>query len=219
MAQGAGPTAEEIAVRAQELKLLHLGLMLTTSSWFDPGVPILRTMLAQAGALPHEDIPVQLVNDEPDEPGREGLTFSAREVLTKMSQLRGSVVFQDLLSISMINAGIRLGDMIGKGGHYRTDVPLLQFLYHYRNACGHGDVWNYSPQGPPYPAACRGLTLTGALVGRRATWETVTPRLFVEFLDDLANHFLPGPVPPYPRDPRQDGVAVAPGAGPRGAGA
>jgi hypothetical protein len=31
------PTAEQIAVRAQELKVLHLGLMLTQPSLVDPG--------------------------------------------------------------------------------------------------------------------------------------------------------------------------------------
>lgn len=199
VAQGAGPTAQEIAVRAQELKVLHLALMLTLPSLFDPGVPILRTMLDQVGEPPTGDIPVNLFDGDAGT-GRECLSYSAREILTAATRLRGDIVSRDLMSISMLNAGIGIGDMIRKGGHNRDDVPLLQFAYHFRNACGHGDVWNYSPQGPPHPAACRGLTLTGALVGRRATWETVSPRLFVEFLDDISEHFAPGLVPPPARE-------------------
>ena len=201
VAQGAGPTAQEIAQRAQELKVLHLALMLTVPSLFDPGIPILRTVLAHVGEPPASDIPVYVYNDEPPGPNQEGLEFSAREILTKATQLRGDVVRHDILSISMLNAAVRIGDMIQKGGHSRTGDPLLQFARHFRNACSHGDVWNYDRSGPPHLAACRGLTLTGTLVGRRATWETVTPRLFVEFLDDIANHFVPGSVPPAVRVP------------------
>ena len=46
------------------------------------------------------------------------------------------------------------------------------------------------------PATCRGLTLTDDLHGKRATLEAVSPRLYVDFLDDIANHFVPGRVPP-----------------------
>jgi hypothetical protein len=193
------PTAEQIAVRAQELKVLHLGLMLSLSSLFDPDLPILQTELRRLGERPDGDFPVNLYYRAAEaEP--ECLSYSARNIFTAVSNLRGDVVKHDIMSISMINAGIRLGDMIRKGGHNRDDVPLLQFAYHFRNACGHGDVWNYSPSGPPHPASCRDLELTGELVGRRATWETVTPRLFVEFLDDITEHFAPGLVPPPSRE-------------------
>lgn len=193
------PTAEAVAVRAQELKVLHLALMLSLPSIFDPGLPILHTELSRAGEPPSGDMPVNLFHHDGG-PSKECLSFSARSILTAATHLRGDIVSRDLMSISIINAGIRIGDMIRKGGHNRDDVPLLQFAYHFRNACGHGDVWNYSPSGPPHPAACRGLVLTGALVGRRATWETVTPRLFVEFLDDITEHFSPGLVPPPSRE-------------------
>jgi hypothetical protein len=195
----APPTAEQIGVRAQELKVLHLGLMLCLPSLFDPGLPILQTELHRLGERPDGDFPVNL-HYQAAETESEHLSYSAREIFTAASNLRGDIVSRDLMSISMINAGIRLGDMIRKGGHNRDDVPLLQFAYHFRNACGHGDIWNYSPSGPPHPASCRDLVLTGELVGRRATWENVTPRLFVEFLDDITEHFAPGLVPPPSRE-------------------
>jgi hypothetical protein len=91
--------------------------------------------------------------------------------------------------------------MTGFSAPTSTSVPLLQFARHFRNAAGHGDTWNYDASGPPYPAACRKPVLTGAHVGRRATWETVSPRLFVEFLDDITEQFSPGLVPPPNREP------------------
>ena len=89
-------------------------------------------------------MPVQLFHDDGC-PGRECLSFSARQIFTAATRLRGEAVGHDLMSISMLQAGLRLGDMIRKGDHYRDDVPLLQFAYHFRNACGHGDAWIFSP--------------------------------------------------------------------------
>ena len=193
------PLGEDIARRAQELKVIHLALMMSLPSLLDPSMPILQTELRRAGMPPDGDMPVNLFYDEGG-PGRECLSFTARQIFTAATRLRGEAMGHDLMSISMLHAGLRLGDMIRKGDHYRVDVPILQFAYHFRNACGHGDTWNFSPSGPPHLAACRQLILTGALVGRRATWETVTPRLFVEFLDDITEHFSPGFVPPPRRD-------------------
>jgi len=33
-------------------------------------------------------------------------------------------------------------------------------------------------------------------MSNRVTMEAVSPRLYVDFLDDIANHFVPGLVPP-----------------------
>jgi hypothetical protein len=104
------------------------------------------------------------------------------------------------MSISMLLGGTRIGDLIIKGNHSRRDVPLLQFARHYRNACAHGDRWEFKPGQPETPAVCRGLTITSNLHGQRATWTSVSPRLYVEFLDDISNYFLPGSVPPPQRD-------------------
>ncbi len=81
----------------------------------------------------------------------------------------------------------------------RNDVPLLQFARHFRNACAHGDRWHFNADQPKYPAALRNLVLTRDLRGQQATFVTVSPWHFIEFLDDLSNHFAPGSVPPPTR--------------------
>lgn len=179
--------------------MLHLALGLSFASVLDPAMPVLATELRRMDLPPDGDFPVNLFDGEGG-PGVECLSFSARQIFTAATSVRGEAV-RDLLSISMVNIAIVIGDMIQKGGHGSTTVPLMQFARHFRNAAGHGDKWNYDASGPPHPAACRGLVLTGAHVGRRATWETVSPRLFVEFLDDITEHFSPGLVPPPAREP------------------
>lgn len=187
------PTGEEIAQRAQELKVAHLALMLAVPSIFHPDLPLLQTLLMINRQPLDADLPIYLAHDGSD---GEQMVYSAREVLTKATRLRGEIVGNDLMSMSMLLGGTRIGDMIAKGGHSRGDVPLLQFVRHYRNVCAHGDRWNFKPGQPDTAAVCRGLTLTAELHGKRATWESVSPRLYIELLDDVTNYFLPGSVPP-----------------------
>jgi hypothetical protein len=187
------PTGEGIATRAQEFKLAFLAQELCLSVLLDPAAPVLRYLQEQTSVGREDDIPIQLQHHS----GELALTFSAREILTKVTRLRGQPII-DLMAMSMMTAATQLGDMIDRGGHRRTNVPLLEFSRHFRNACAHGDRWNFLNGAPRTTAACRGLTLTAPMHGQRATWCTVTPRLFVEYLDDLANHFVPGCVPPYP---------------------
>ena len=89
--------------------------------------------------------------------------------------------------------------MIRQGNYSRRTEPLLQFARHFRNACAHGDRWYFKNGEPKHPASCRGLTLDASLDGRRATYETVSPRLYIEYLDDISNYFQPGLVPPPAR--------------------
>lgn len=189
------PTALDIATRAQQHKVLYLALNLTSTTMLLPELPVLTTLLTRMEADPNSDFPLELFHGNTGDADEKPLTFSAREVLTVATRIRGEAI-RDLMSTSMINAGVIIGDMIQKGGHGSTTVPLLQFARHFRNACGHGDRWDFRDGAPPHPAACRHVTLTAAHNGQRATWETVTPRLFVEFLDDIANYFVPGIQPP-----------------------
>ena len=99
----------------------------------------------------------------------------------------------------MLLGATRIGDLILQGNYSKTTEPLLQFARHFRNACAHGDRWYFTNGEPKHPASCRGLTLDAALDGKRATYETVSPRLYLEFLDDISNYFLPGSVPPPSR--------------------
>jgi hypothetical protein len=185
-------TERDIAQRAQELKVLHLGLMLTVPSLFDPNLPILRTLLEQLQEPPSGDLPI-VVGDSPDDQ-EEKLVYSAREILTKATQLRGDIVGKDLLSISMLLGATRIGDLILQGNYSTTTEPLIQFARHFRNACAHGDRWHFKNGEPKHPASCRSLALSASLDGKRATYDTVSPKLYVEYLDDISNYFLPGAV-------------------------
>jgi hypothetical protein len=189
------PSKADIAERAYELKIVFLALSASLMTILDPSLPVLQVMLARLDATPDEDIPMDLGHGE-IQPGGEVLSFSMRQVLTSAAALQGGVVRDDLMAIGMMQGGIRVGDMIRRGGYlHRTDVPLIQFAKHFRNACAHGDRWNFERGQPKHSAGCRGVRVTKQLEGQRATMAIVTPRLYVEFLDDIANHFVPGRVP------------------------
>jgi hypothetical protein len=189
-----GSTAQDIAQRAQEFKLVFLGFSAVVPQLVDPHLPLLRWELFRGGSPLDGDYPI-LVNDQPGGPG---IAYSARETFTKLATVRGDVLRHDLLSIAMVQAAIRLGDMVTTCVPWsqRKDQPLLEFARHYRNACAHGDRWHFARDEPRNPAACRDLVITSGLQGRKATYQTVAPRHHIEFLDDLANYFVPGYVPP-----------------------
>ncbi|MDQ3576472.1 MAG: hypothetical protein M3443_02490, partial [Actinomycetota bacterium] len=182
------PTVEQIAIRAQEFKIAYLAQQQALVAMMHPQLPLLQFMRSVTGNPPGGDLPLQVRGKrDPDKV----LSYSMSEVLTHATTLRGEIVI-DLMAAGMLVAATRLGDMITEGGHGRRDVPLLQFARHFRNACAHGDRWHFTNDEPKTPAVCRDLTLTEELRGTKATWTTVDPRLFIEFLDDLSNHFLPG---------------------------
>ena len=128
----------------------------------------------------------------------EALLLLSPEILTKLTTLRGAVLANDMMSVTML-VGATRRHMILQAGLTSRHEPLLEFARHFRNAAAHGDRWTFRRGEPAYPAACRDLVLTENLHGVRATWKTVTPRRYVEFLDDIANHFAPGSVPPPKR--------------------
>lgn len=186
------PSAEDIAKRAQELKVVFLALQISSVAIVHPALPLMQFLRSALRAEATADIPFVL----PDQARRTEMVFSAREVFMKASALQGDVLKDDLMAIGMVLAAVRLGDMILKGNHHDPNHPLLEFAKHFRNACAHGDRWNFTGGAPPRVATCREMTLTAGHHGQRATLETVGPRLFVEYLDDLSNHFVPGCVPP-----------------------
>lgn len=177
--------AVTIAQRAVELKLVALALPVSLGPLMHPDRPVLQWMLSLTGAPPDGDIPITLPSQ-----GECVLSFSMREVMTKITQVRGETLSHDLLSTGMILGAVRLGDLIVRGNYNRKDAPLLQFARHYRNACAHGDRWHFRPDEPKAVASVRGLTLTRNLNGTRATFATVSPRLHIEFLEDVHAYFL-----------------------------
>ncbi|MFD1964483.1 hypothetical protein [Pseudonocardia alni] len=195
----APPSATDIAERAQQWKVLFLSQQLSLMAMMLPGLPVLTAALDMAGTPRDGDFPMDLMHGT-DEPGpeRERYSFSAREVATVASKIRGPIL-NDLMAMPMLAAAVRVHDMIRLSGLDDPDVPLLQFARHYRNATAHGDRWHFTGDQPKRPARCRDLTLTADLHGQRASFHTISPRLHVEFLDDIANHFVPGLVPEPPR--------------------
>lgn len=191
------PSGEQIADRAQQFKAVFLVQQLTLITLVDGGRALLRAYQQITSVGPHDDIPV-VFNDGP---GHDQIAFYASEVLALASKLPGDAV-RDLMTMSMTTAATVLEQMIKDGGHRDPAVPLLQFALHFRNAAAHGNRWYLKGGQPKYPAACRHLTVTPDLDGQQAAWGTVTPLLFLYFLDDLANHFVPGLVPP----PQQPGA-------------
>lgn len=186
------PAREQIAKRAQEFKIAYLALQQALVAMLHPDLPLLQVMRAILKVPPGADVPLQVRGRrQPDKV----LSYSTMEVMTRAATLSGDIGV-DLMASGMHMAAIRLEDMIKTEGLRDRDVPLLEFARHFRNACAHGDRWHFTGDEPKTPATCRELTLTADLHGTRATWITVDPRLFIEFLDDLSNHFVPGLVPP-----------------------
>jgi hypothetical protein len=177
--------AAAIAKRAQQLKLVFLGSSLSAMALLDPRLPVLQWALARMEVGPNSDAPMTLTDHTGDD-----LAFSMRAVLTELTTFRGDVVRDELMSGAMLLGAIRLGDMIMNGGYLRQDMPLLQFARHFRHACAHGDRWHFRKGEPRYRAILRDLELTTEMHGQRATWQTVTPRGYVHFLDDLSDYFM-----------------------------
>jgi hypothetical protein len=69
------PAEHDIPRRSQELKLLHLGLMMAIPSLFDPSLPVLRTVLGQVQE-PTDDMPLYVGGRE----GEESIRFSIQEI-------------------------------------------------------------------------------------------------------------------------------------------
>jgi hypothetical protein len=187
------PQAHDITLRALQLKALYLGTTLAVPALLDPNLPILQHILKSTGRPTSSDIDYYIGGNESS---NEKIAFSSRQVLTTVSQLRGEVVSDDMLASSMLLGAVRIGDMIQKSGLSSTQAPLLQFARHFRNACAHGDIWEIRNSAIidgklKHPARLRELEITPDLNGKRATMKTVHPKLYVEFLDDIAKYFMP----------------------------
>ena len=86
MASSNADAATRIALRAQEHKLLFLGMSLAVTAMLHPGVPLLHWTLQLTGAESDEDVPFILGRHADDQ---EKVSFSAREVLTRALRSEG----------------------------------------------------------------------------------------------------------------------------------
>lgn len=168
-----------VAMRAEELKVVFVGLMLALPAMLDPAMPLVSVM-ERYGQTAYSPIVINRLD---------GTTHSTETVgvwLQRVSELRGEILAKDLLSLAMIHGATRIGDMIDNGGLQDPNVPLLEFARHFRNACAHGDRWHFLREEPRNRAALRGRELSSSLHGTRATFVWVAPGDYLDFLDDIA---------------------------------
>ena len=183
--QNAHSSAARLARLANELKITALAQGAVLMALYDPRLPLLTVSLEMLDAPTDGDLPLRLPSDDE----QDTLTFSLREVLQRVGQLAETTVRQDLMSSSMMMGALRIGDSIKRTGLHRSNVPLLEFARHFRNACGHGDRWTFRGPEPRFPAATDRLKVERSWNGRRATWETVSTRGYIDFLDEIHIYF------------------------------
>src|SRR6266508_4368439 len=140
MAPPNADAATRIALRAQEHKLLFIGLNLAVPAMLHPDVPPLHWTLQLTGAASEEDVPVILGGQRGDE---EKLSFSAREVLTKLTALRGDIVSEDILSIAMLLGATRPASMRLRAGLPSRHEPTFPLPRPLPKAAAHGDRWSF----------------------------------------------------------------------------
>lgn len=175
-------TATEIAERAREYSVATLAMNLSLPVLLHPDAPILG--LLQAMGETTGDIPIYL------QEGSEYVVYSMTAVLGAAGSLHGEIM-RDMMSTGMLLGAARIADMIDQAGLRDRGNPLLEFARHFRNACAHGDRWHFQKAEPRHPAACRGLVLSASMHGQKATWVSVTPLLYIQFLDDIRMCFDP----------------------------
>jgi hypothetical protein len=169
----------DIAERARRHRLAYLGFSLAVMPLMDERHPL-------------ADVWHQLYEIPPSAPFEvnrvDGSTHSAEPIgaiLEQVAALPGAGLGEDLLAIVAMHSATRLGDDLLRGGLMRTDEPLLQFARHLRNACAHGNRWNFQGDQPKHPAALRGRSLDASLNGTKAIMGWLGPGDFLDFLEDL----------------------------------
>lgn len=183
------PEFSLIARRAADFKLLILAQHAVNGWLLQAGAPMAPVVLELhrlSGATPpHDEMLIGCT--APDERNASD-TYFLTEVFGRLSERDGEIR-DDVLAGTMNQAILALWALLPKPA---ADDPEMQFIRHYRNAIAHGDRWNFTNAGPPSPARFRHLTLTSALHGQRASFDTVAPGLFIQLLDYLIERFDPG---------------------------
>lgn len=197
-------TPQDIANKALELRTVFLGLTSSIPAMLSPDLPIFRYLCSvvqpRSPFTSASDYPSNLRHGDSDP---EALVFSTRDVFTRLAEIKHETMWEDLLPAAMLLGTVRVGDMILDANNYEqiSGDPMIQFVRHFRNACAHGDRWSFHQGQPDKPAVFRGVALSNSLNGQRATFETVTPRLYVELLEEIANYFVPNSTSPTGASP------------------
>ena len=180
------PSAAHVARRAEELRIIFLGLNMAVIAMSLPSHPLLRAVNEACGNF---GTPV----DQPIVVGDESLgleeKFSALEVLHKLVNLSGDSRVEDVMHVAMMQGAIRMGALIHTGRFRDPNDPLLEFTRHFRNACAHNGKWHFRNGEPRNPAELQGHSLEASMHGAQALWSWVTPFLYMQRLADLRDYF------------------------------
>jgi len=173
-------TNDEIATRAEELKIAFLGVSLAMPALLDPRTPLLDIYCRLYGKRP----------DSPVEIGRLDGSFHSADpigaVLARVAALQHGGR-KDVLTFAGMHGATRIGDSLLRADLVRNGEPLLQFARHLRNACAHGNLWHFGHGEPKHPAELRGRRLDASLHGSKALYGWVAPGDYLDYLDDLAD--------------------------------
>ena len=180
------PSAAHLARRAEELRIIFLGLNMAVFAMSLPSYPLLRAVNEACGNF---GTPV----DQPVAVGDESLgleeRFSALEVLQKLVNLSGDSRVEDVMHVAMMQGAIRMGALVDAGDFRDPNDPLLEFTRHFRNACAHDGKWHFRNGEPRARAELRGRSLEASMHGAQALWSWVTPYLYMQWLADMRDHF------------------------------
>ncbi|WP_166139580.1 hypothetical protein [Nocardioides ochotonae] len=187
MEQQFGPvTASHIARRAEELRIIYVGMSMAVVALSLPSIPLLRAVNEACG---NRGVPVDQPFSITEGVGDDGETFSSREILIQCANLSGDSRVEDLLHVAMMQGGIRVAALVESGNFRDRENPLLEFTRHFRNACAHNGNWHFRGGEPRARAELRGKMLDPSLHGQRAVWAWVTPLLYMQWLADIRDHF------------------------------
>ncbi|QRV02626.1 hypothetical protein JTE88_02460 [Arcanobacterium phocisimile] len=176
----------EIVACANELIAMFLAQTALMPFLFDPRpetfVRIRETLFGDSCA---SDFPIYVNGETPEEE----LVFSGTVVLERARSTLSNALREDAMSAAMMLGVTRLADLVYKRECHDSQSELLEFMRHFRNACAHGNRWNFAKNEPRLPAGTEKLQISRDLQGERAAWGTVTPYIYLHFLIEMLTHF------------------------------
>jgi hypothetical protein len=176
------PEAAELAEYIDAATVGYLAQQLSIVLVAHPELPVLQ-VYRQLAAGPTAEIPLHLIYKDGTR-----RVLDTEAILRAASQLPGIGLGPDIFRLVPQFVATAVGDRLSRAGLMRTDVPLLQFARHLRNASAHGNRWHFAKGEPRYPAAFRTLQLDASLEGEPVFLDYLGQPEFVDFLGDLASY-------------------------------
>ena len=92
--------------------------------------------------------------------------------------------------VAQIATAVSLGDLVVPNAAYDPANPLHSFVRHYRNACAHGDRWEFRRDSLDRGARFMDIEVGYSMNGSRAT-NSVSPLRHVQLLQAVSDEFGP----------------------------